>query len=214
MPIDYFAALRSTGEPLVDIARFLAPRRPDTWQHVQAVARAAEELACRFGADVRMARLAGHAHDLAAVVPHAEIIPVAESWGVPLSEADRAIPQVVHGPLAAAVLHARLGVKDEPILDAVRYHTTLRQGAALLEKIVFLADKLAYDPTTSRVDYLPALQTGLERSLDAAAYAYLDFVVSHQAELGWRLHPRLLAAHAQLEWQRISLNGCAGATSP
>lgn len=195
---DYFAGLTPSADLPQAIRLFLEPRLPETWRHVQRVAAEAVKLAERFGADTDAARLAGLAHDLAAVAPRAEIIAVAEAWGVSLSAADRQIPQVVHGPLAATVLARRLGVRDSSILDAVRYHTVLRPRAALLDKIVFIADKVAFDPTTPRVDYEQAVQEGLERSLDAGVWAYLDFVVTHQAELGWKLHPLLLAAHQEL----------------
>ena len=196
--MDYFVALRGSGEPCLDVERFLAPRRPDTWRHTQAVATKALALADRFGLDGEAVRLAAYSHDLAAVVPRAELVGVAEAWRVPLSAEDRAIPQVLHGPIAAAVIEARLAVRDAAILDAVRYHTTLRCRATLLDKALFVADKIAFDPTTPRLDYLSAMESGLEQGLDAAAWAYLDFVVSHVEELGWRLHPHLVAAHADL----------------
>ena len=197
-PLDYFAALQPSGDAVAEVERFLAPRQPDTWRHVLAVAEVAESLAARFGLDQSPTRLAALSHDLAAVVPRVALIPTALAWGVPLSPVDREIPQVLHGPIAAAVLVRRLQVVDSGVLSAVRYHTTLRPAAAPLDLVIFVADKIAYDPTTPRVEYLSAVQAGLERSLEAAAYAYLDFVVTHQAELGWRLHPWLVGAQEEL----------------
>lgn len=201
---DYFAALTLTGDIWRDVQSFLSPRRPDTWQHVQAVAEMAERLAARFAVLPEEARLAGLCHDLAAVVPKAELIAVAAAWGVPLTAADRQIPQVLHGPIAAAVVGTKWPGSDQRVLDAIRYHTTLRAGAGVLEKIVFVADKIAYDPTTPRTDYMTAIEEAAQTSLDAAAFAYLDFVITHQTELGWKLHPNLLAAHRDLA-QRAAL---------
>ncbi len=196
--MDHFAGLERTGEPCQDVERFLAPRRPETWRHTLAVAERALALAPRFSLDPEAVRLAAYSHDLAAVVPRPNLVATAEAWGVSLTAEDRAIPQVLHGPLAAAVIEARLSVRDIAILDAVRYHTTLRSHATPLDLLLFVADKIAFDPTTPRLDYLAAMQSGLERSLEGAAWAYLDFVVGHVAELGWRLHPNLVAAHAHL----------------
>lgn len=196
---DYFAALDRKPDVIQALARFLAPRRPDTWAHAQAVAQEAVGLARRFELDVAGAQVAGHGHDLAAVVPKPAILAVAEQLDVIWSDADRLIPQILHGRIAAAVMEAKLGVIDPDVLDAMRYHTTLRARPSGLELAVFVADKLAYDPTTPRVDYLPAVQSGLERSLEAAALAYLDFCVRNQPALGWRLHPDLIAAHGFLK---------------
>jgi len=198
LPEDYFAALTFTGDVWSDIRDFLLPRRPDTWQHVQAVAETAVRLAARFAVPPAEARLAGLCHDLAAVVPKTELIAIAAAWGVPLTAADRQIPQVLHGPIAAAVVGAKWPGANQQVLEAIRYHTTLRAGAGALEKVVFVADKIAYDPTTPRTDYMTAIEEAAQTSLDAAAFAYLDFVVGHQSELGWKLHPHLLAAHHAL----------------
>lgn len=196
--VDHFAGLERLGEPCQDVERFLAPRCPETWRHTLAVAERALALAPRFHLATEAVRLAAYSHDLAAVVPRPALVATAEAWGVPLTTEDRAIPQVLHGPLAAAVLAARLAVRDVAVLDAVRYHTTLRSHATPLDLLIFVADKLAFDPTTPRLDYLPAMESAVERSLEAAAWAYLDFVVGHIADLGWRLHPNLVAAHAHL----------------
>ncbi len=204
MPEDYFAALIFTGDVWRDIRDFMSPRRPDTWRHVQAVAEVAGRLAARFAVLPEEARFAGLCHDLAAVVPKDKLIAVAAAWDVPLTAADRQIPQVLHGPIAAAVVSARWPGANQQVLDAIRYHTTLRAGAGTLEKVVFVADKIAYDPTTPRTDYMMAVEQAVQTSLDAAAFAYLDFVVKHQAELGWKLHPNLLAAHGELA-QRAAL---------
>jgi HD superfamily phosphohydrolase YqeK len=49
---------------------------------------------------------------------------------------------MLHGRAAAVLLGERFGIHDAEIADAVRYHTTGRQGAGALEKIVYLADKI------------------------------------------------------------------------
>ena len=106
------------------------------------------------------------------------------------------MPGVLHGPLAAEVARVKLGVMDEDILNAIRYHTTLRAGASTLEKVVFVADKVALDPTAPDRSFLPALNAALAEGLDAAAQVYLDWAVEHGPALGWTLHADLLAAHA------------------
>jgi hypothetical protein len=66
------------------------------------------------------------------------------------------------------------------------------------------------------VDYWEAAQAGLQQSLEAGVYAYLDFVVAHQVELGWKLHPLLLAAHWEMRQERRGtgeVSECGGATS-
>ena len=196
--IDYFAHLVSSGHSLVDLERFYrAVGRLDTLAHVTQVAEEARLLAARFDADSAAAELAALAHDLASVVPAEEMPTVAERLGAEVSAADRAMPALLHGPIAAAALTSRLSVDDEAVLDAVRYHTTLRAGAGTLEKIVFVADKLAYDPRSPhRGEYVPTLRTA--DSLDDAALMYLDFLLDNARRYGWTVHPRAIAAHRDL----------------
>ena len=111
--------------------------------------------------------------------------------------ADRAIPLLLHGPIAASALVEKLDLRDRDVLNAVRYHSTLRAGASTLEKIIFLADKIAYDPTSPHGgEYVPALRTAC--SLDDAALVYLDFLLDNGWRYGWVLHPNAVAAYRDL----------------
>ncbi len=203
MPLSpWFDQLASTGQPVKDVRRFLqAVGRLDTLRHVSHVAAMGRQLARRFSLSLAQSDLTCIAHDLAAVVPAREILGVVERLGVPLSDADRAIPQVIHGPVAAAVLREKLGVADEEVLNAVRYHTTLRAGASPLEQLTFIADKFAYDPTTPDMSFHPALVGAWQAGagLPELCFIYLDWAVRVGPRLGWRLHPHLLAAHTELK---------------
>jgi predicted HD superfamily hydrolase involved in NAD metabolism len=195
---DYFTELQPGGELAADLQRFYqAVGRLDTLAHVTNVAAEARTLATRHNAELEAANLAALAHDLAVVVPVTEMPGVAHRLGVAIGEADRTIPLLLHGPIAAAVLEHNLGLEDRDLLNAVRYHSTLRAGAGTLEKIVFLADKIAYDPASPHGgEYLPALLAA--GSLDGAALVYLDFLLDNAWRYGWLLHPHAVAAYREL----------------
>lgn len=196
--IDYFADLAAGDDPAADVLRFYqATGREDTLAHVRVVAVEAQALAKHHGADMHASRLAALAHDLAAVVPVAEMPGVAERMGIEVGAADRALPRLLHGPIAAAALTEKLAVLDAGALNAVRYHSTLRAGAGLLEKVIFVADKLAYDPSSPHGgEYLPAMRAA--GSLDEAALVYLDFLLDNTWRYRWFLHPHAVAAYREL----------------
>jgi HD superfamily phosphohydrolase YqeK len=50
-----------------------------------------------------------------------------------------------------------LGVEDEEIITAIRYHTTGRAGMGLLEKVLFLADFTSADRVYDDVDVMRRL---------------------------------------------------------
>lgn len=200
MTADHFVLLQNTANPVQDVRHFLRQvGRLDTLKHVTQVRAAGRRLARRFEAPLPPVDLACLAHDLAAVVPQAEVAATAEAWGVALSASDRAIPAVIHGPLAAAVLERRLGVADADVLNAVRYHTTLRAGASPLEQLVFVADKIALDPTSRDTGFHAALLAAKDAApLPELCLIYLDWVVTEAPSLGWQVHP-----NAQAAWEAL-----------
>ncbi len=203
-----FAKLQSSGDLQHDLSAFLEQAgRSDTLAHCRAVAAQAQLLAERFDIDVKRAKLAALAHDLAAVVPQGEAVAVALSLGLDPNPVERAAPMLLHGPIAAAVLAEKLGVTDLEILDAVRYHTTSRAGAGSLERLIFVSDKIALDPTAPVRDFVPAVRAAAQESLEQAAFVYLSWGLIHGPQLGWMLHPNTIAAHAELKEAGFRLRG-------
>jgi len=83
------------------------------------------------------------------------------------------------------------------ILSAIGCHTTLKADASLLDKVVFIADKIAWDQP-GEPPYWAELQQALDRSLDHAVFCYLDYLWQRRATLRV-VHPWLVAAHQQLQ---------------
>lgn len=169
---------------------------PNTAAHCQAVARKAAQLARLFGADEAQAHLAGMLHDISAVIPNEERVATALAWGVDVLPEERAFPMIIHQKLSARMAQRQFGVDDAAVLSAIGCHTTLKPGASELDKVVFVADKIAWDQTGSP-PYLAQLQAALEESLDAAALCYLDFLWAQRATLRC-VHPWFVAARADL----------------
>ena len=71
---------------------------------------------------------------------------------------DNSIPApVVHQFAGAYIAENRFGIKDEDILNAIRYHTSGRAGMSALERLIFLADMLEYGRDYDVVEKLRAL---------------------------------------------------------
>jgi dihydroorotate dehydrogenase electron transfer subunit len=75
----------------------------------------------------------------------------------------------------------------------------------VLEKIVFLADKIAYDPKSPHGgEYVPALLA--VQSLDEAVLVYLDFLLDNAWRYAWFLHPHAVAAYRELAGQSMKVS--------
>ncbi len=64
---------------------------------------------------------------------------------------------VVHAFLGAHVAQTVLGIDDEEIIDAIRYHTTGKPNMSTLEKLIFTADMVEEGRTYEGVEKLRAL---------------------------------------------------------
>jgi|SRR5690606_17052843 len=49
-------------------------------------------------------------------------------------------PELWHGPVGAVLVKHEVGIKDEEILSAIRWHTTGKRNMSLLEKVIYIAD--------------------------------------------------------------------------
>lgn len=103
---------------------------------------------------------------------------------------------IVHQKLSSWMAHEVFGIHDPEVLSAIGCHTTLKAGASPLDKLVFVADKIAWDQA-GQPPYLEVLQAALEHSLDAAALVYIDYLWAQRAQLRV-IHPWLVAARNDL----------------
>lgn len=155
--------------------------------HSERVAETAAELAARFGADVGRARLAGLLHDWDREVPAEELIARAHEAGIAVSDVDRAVPYLLHGPVAAADLRRDLPGLDEEVLEAVAAHTYGAVDMSPLAMIVYVADVIEPARRDVGVEELRGVASGTSlRDLFATTYA----VSLHQlVDRRRRLHP-------------------------
>jgi predicted HD superfamily hydrolase involved in NAD metabolism len=192
-----------TGSIRSDVPAFLTQHKlPKIAAHVAAVAAEARRIAILAQVDPDRAEIAGWLHDVSAVIPSVQRADVARQWGVEVLPEEDAYPMILHQKLSVVLGREVFGVMDEDILSAVGCHTTLRPAASLLDKAVFVADKIAWDQE-GQPPFLVDLLAGLDRSVDQAALAYLRYLWERRASLKV-IHPWLAAAYEQLVGEVIN----------
>lgn len=168
-----------------------------TFTHVCAVADAAVRLAEKFGLDAEVCRTAGLLHDISAVIRPVDMLAWAEEKGWYIDEAERKYPFLLHQRVSKVVAEEDFGIADSRVLSAIEVHTTLKKDFSPYDLVVFLADKIAWD-RGGEPPYRAAVEKALEESLEAAAGAYIDFVM----ENGMILHPHAWLLEAKTELDR------------
>ena len=197
---DLVADLVFRGDIPHDVAAFLTYHgHAKTVGHSAQVAAEARRLAVQVGEDEAKAEVAGWLHDVSAVFPAAERIKAAQIFQVEILAEEEIFPMIIHQKLSVVLAHDLFGITDQAILSAVGCHTTLKANAARLDKVLFVADKIAWDQP-GRPPYLAELLAGLAKSLDAAALAYIHYLWERRAMLKV-VHPWLKEAHQQLSAQ-------------
>ena len=108
--------------------------------HTIGVEYTAANLAFVHGCDIKKARIAGLLHDCAKCIPTEEKLKKAKKFGLPISQSEKANPDLLHGKLGAYYAKEKYGIEDEDILSAITYHTTGKPEMSMLDKIIFVAD--------------------------------------------------------------------------
>lgn len=107
-------------------------------RHSVNVMDTAVDLAKHYGVDIEKARIAGVLHDCGKLK-------------------NKNIGNLEHSKLGCEIATTEYGVNDEEILDAIKYHTTGRENMTMLEKIVYIADKIEPDRNYDGVESIREL---------------------------------------------------------
>ena len=146
-PVPEIAELWKGGKPPADvIGKVEAAARENLgmhrFLHSRNVAWLAADLCRRFSQDPETGYLAGIAHDLAKQLTEREQLKLAEKAGLVLSSLETEKPSLLHGRTAALILRDHFGIRHEGVLHAVASHTTGAGQMGVLDKIVYIADKV------------------------------------------------------------------------
>ena len=171
------------GGGLSEFRRILREKLDDyRLNHSECVSECAADLALKYGADVRKARIAGLMHDVMKNAPANEHLLLMDD----ISEVEFNNPKVWHQISGECFLRRNGIITDEEILGAVRWHTTGRAGMTLLEKIVYVADFISADRKYEDVDIVRRLA---ETSLEDAMLYTTRYTVRKLAAGDMLIHP-------------------------
>lgn len=173
--------------------KIIKPRMSETrYEHSINVASEAVKLAELYGADKDKAEIAGILHDVTKETPNEEQLQIMEKNGIILSKLQLSSPKLWHSLSGAAYINGELGIEDEDILNAVRYHTSGRAGMSTLEKIIFVADF-----TSAERDYdgIETIREKSRRSLEEAMHFGLSFTLVDLVKRGRAIDPNAVECY-------------------
>ena len=160
---------------LEEYKRILQQRlKPSRYAHSLGVMETMEKLARINGADVEKAKICGLLHDITKNDTTEEQLALIDKYKIPADDAQLRYPKLHHSLTAPYVLKYELGITDEEILSAVKYHTTARPDMTLMEKLLYVADYV--DPTRDYEDVEFYRRLAFE-DVDYAAFLCLAYTM-------------------------------------
>jgi len=164
------------------------------YEHTVRVARCADVLAQRHGADASRARLAGMLHDLARLYSDRRLLEESQAHGLHVAAFEREHPIVLHARLGAVIAAETFGVRDPQVLSAIEKHTTAAAVMSPLDCVVYLADSLEPGRTfAERAEFWELSMRDLREGMRAT----LALSIGHLTGQGRPIAPpTLAAAHA------------------
>ena len=137
----------------------------ERYEHSLGVAECAEELAERFGLDKEKAYLCGLIHDCAKCFSNDELKNSICNCN-DLCDGELINPKTYHAPAGALLARQELGICDDEILSATRWHTLGKIEMSDFEKVIFIADKV--EKRTRPLEHREPIEKALEKGLDEA----------------------------------------------
>lgn len=175
--------------------RSLSARR---YEHTLNVRKLAVQLAKREGADPDKAEIAALLHDICKERPKSELLQMLSDHAIMTQNAAKKPQGVWHAAAAMVYAKEELGIEDEEILNAIRWHTSGRAGMTLMDKIIYMADMCSEDRDYPEADELRRL---LKKDLDHALIRALQYSIQWLTEEGRAIDEDSRAALAELEQQ-------------
>ena len=165
--------------------------------HLERVRESALALATIHSVPLEAVELAALGHDLARAYSAEALLTRAQEWRLDVHPVEEQVPILLHGPVAAEILHRQCGVEDVRVLEAVRWHSTAVPGMGPVGLVVFLADKLEPHKLRRSVK-LTEIAEVAKVSLERAVADYLTMEMTVLLKEGRLVHPTSVEARNHL----------------
>jgi predicted HD superfamily hydrolase involved in NAD metabolism len=153
--------------------------------HTYGVMETSIELAKRYGADEKKAEIAAIFHDYAKFRDKQEMQRIIEDDN--LSQ-DLLLynSELWHAPVGALLVEREVGIEDEAILNAIRFHTSGKEGMTVLDKVIYLADYIEPNRQFPGVEEVRGLA---KESLDQALLKALQNTMTFLMKRNQAIYP-------------------------
>ena len=155
-------------------------------EHSVNTSKIARKLAIKYDYDADRAEIAGLLHDCAKDLDYKTLKKMVLEYNIELDEITRKIPKLLHPLVGAVIAKEEFNIQDPVILKAIKAHSTGAAQMSLLDKIIYLSDKIEPLRNMSGVEEVRKMA---EINLDRAVLMALDMGLLYLIGKNLLIHP-------------------------
>jgi len=163
----------------------------ERWEHSVNTSQIACDLAIKYRADPDKAKIAGLLHDCAKCMTFEKLKVLAVTNKIQIDINIDKIPKVLHSFVGALIAEQEFNVQDSDILQAIRLHSTGGAKMSILDKIVYLSDKI--EPLRY-FNGITQVRQMAQKNLDKAVLMILDEGLLSLIKRGLLIYPATVEA--------------------
>ncbi|MDF2869332.1 MAG: hypothetical protein K0R05_907 [Anaerocolumna sp.] len=160
----------------------ILPRK--RFMHSLGVMTTAFSMAITYKEDADKATIAGLMHDCAKYMTGEEMLSECLKNNIPVKPVEMLNPDLLHAKLGAFYAKNVYNIVDEEILSAITWHTTGKPDMSKLEKIIFVADYIEPNRSSSAIPELDSIRKLSFENLDEAVCKILGDTVRYLEKTG------------------------------
>lgn len=161
---------------------FLSHDRLDTYEHTIDVVNELYNIIEQFGFVEDGSEIACYCHDLGRVVDEEEMVEFCTKNNIEVAYEEKQHPSILHQKISKFIAENVFEIRDDNILNAIRYHSTSRPQSSRIEMEVLLADKLSWKED-SYERFVNELREAIKESKEKAILYYLTYLELNKEEL-------------------------------
>ncbi|MBA7529184.1 hypothetical protein ES705_21376 [subsurface metagenome] len=155
-------------------------------EHSVNTSKVARKLAIKYDCDADKAEVAGLLHDCAKDLDYKTLEKMVFEYNIELDEIIRKIPKLLHPLVGAVIAKKEFNIQDAVILKAIKAHSAGAAQMSLLDKIIYLSDKI--EPLRN-MNGVEEVRKMAEINLDKAVLMALDMGLLYLISKDLLIHP-------------------------
>jgi len=155
-------------------------------EHSVNTSEIARKLAIKYDYDADKAEIAGLLHDCAKDLDYKTLEKIILEYNIELDEIIKKIPKLLHPLVGVVIAKKEFNIQDPVILDAIKRHSTGAAQMSLLDKIIYISDKIEPSRNMNGVEEIKKM---VEIDLNRATLMALDQGLIYLISKNLLIHP-------------------------